>query len=905
MSDAVNPDPEAWSQAATLFDELAERSSDERERIMADRTVPPAVRRWLDELLEAHDADQSLLIDRRIDDLARGLIGSPDTGHARDLVGERFGPWRARGAVGRGGMGVVLEGERADGRFDMRVAIKVLAPEALGAPAQALIEQEVRTLAQLEHPGIARLVDGGVRDDGVAWLAMEFVDGEALDAWCERRRPSLDERAALFRQVADAVSYCHRALVAHGDIKPANILVDAHGRARLLDFGIASRIAESRPRASDNAVARWCSPGYASPERLAGQPPSIADDVFALGAVLGRSLTGHGIRSAPEQTRLLSGDASGPDAVAQFRCPSCGDADLDAIVRKALARDPAMRYRSVEALVDDLDRWSQGFPVSAREGGAVYRFERWFGRHRSLATAGALAVIAMLAGTGVALWQADRARLAAEEAERNAASAETAQERAESINRFLLDLFEAEIPDLPPDQMPTTRQLVDRGIERARDPASGPAGLRAELLMALAGILLSRRQLDEADGLTGEARALVDPQASPDLAVRLAMLDVDQARLRNRFDAMESALERVVALLERHQPDSIRRLEMQRDLGRLHMRREQLAQAEATLEDVQREARQRDDAADLQLRLAGDLAVVAGMSGRKTQAIERFEEVLRLKRAQPEVSPLSLATTIVNLAGLHADLGDYARAESRYRDVLALLEPFGDLPQGTRATSLSGLAELRRWRGRFDEAEALLRQSAEEWRRLLDLESADEDFFIHYYLAELHGDAHRFDQAAERIEIAINRMTKGQEAPPERVAQAQADLARYRCELGQTSLPQLLLDQARTVLEGAGSRALAEAEAVCALAHSGEVGDTLIPVELIERARESPGDIAVIARLELRRAEQLLLMGRTSVARPLIERAGERLRVAEVLGTHPLQARVRALLTRLDGASGG
>jgi serine/threonine-protein kinase len=511
--------------------------------------------------------------------------------------------------------------------------------------------------------------------------------------------------------------------------------------------------------------------------------------------------------------------------------------------------------------------------------------------------------LALLVGTGLALWQADRARQAAERAERNARSAEAAQARAESINRFLLDLFEAEIPDLPPDEMPTTRQLLDQGIERARDPASGPPELRADLLLTLAGILLSRRQLDEADGLVTEARELVDVDAHPELAVRLAMLDVDRARLRNQLDEMDAALEHAIALLERHEPDSIRLLEMRRDLGRLHMRREQLARAEEILESVQRAARRRQDTDDLRLRLAGDLAVVAGMSGRTERAIERFGEVLRLKRAQPDISPLSLATTLVNLAGLNAELGDYRTAESQYREVLDLLAPFDDLPQGTRATSLAGLADLERWRGRFDEAEALIEQSAEEWRRLLDLESVDDDFFIHYYLAELYGDAHRFEAAAERIEVAINRMTAGQEAPPNRVAAAQADLARYRCELGRTSVAELLLEQARTVLEPDRSRALAEAEAACALARDKSVGETLIPLELIERARQTPGEVAEIARLELRRAEQMLRMDRTAEARPLVEQARQRLRAADVVAEHPLQRKARSLLDALDGAS--
>lgn len=888
-----------WSQAAALFDELADRSPEQRRHVIAERQVPDAVREWLDQLLEAHDAERSLLIDRRIDDLARGLAGSPGPADAEQLIGQRFGPWRARARAGRGGMGVVLEGERADGRFEMRVAIKVLAPEALGDAAQAVIEQEVRTLARLEHPGIARLLDGGVREDAVAWLAMEFVDGEPLDAWCERHRPSRDERLALFRQVAEAVAYCHRGLVAHGDIKPANILVDEHARVRLLDFGIAARMAEGDADDGRAAVGRWCSPGYASPERLAGQAPSIPDDVFALGAVLYRLLHGRGIRSAPAQTRLLRGEATPEIRPAAPSDLASGDADLDAIVERALAADSAQRYRSVEALLEDLERWSTGFPVVARDGGAVYRFRRWFGRHRSLASAGLLAVVALLAGTAMAIWQADRARLSAELAERNARAAQAAQARAESINRFLIDLFEAEIPDLPPDEMPSTRQLVEQGVERARDPGSGPPELRAELLMTLAGILLSRRQLDEADELIEEARNLIDLDAHPELAVRLAMLDVDQARLRNRFDAMETALEQAVELLERHQPGSIRRLEMQRDLGRLYMRREELARAEEILQGVLQEARGRDDAGDLELRLAGDLAVAAGMSGRRGQAIERFEEVLRLKRAEPDTSPLSVATTVVNLAGLHAELGDYGRAETRYREVLDLLAPFTDLPHGTRATSLAGLADLERWRGRFDESETLIRRAAEEWRRVLNLDSVEADFFIHYYLAELYGDAHRFEAAAERIETAIDRMSTGQEAPPRRIAQAQADLARYRCELGRTSLAGLLLEQARDVLEPGASRALAEAEAACSLARSEPVKDTLIPAALIERSRRSPGDVSTIARLELLRAQQLLGLGRTEEAQALVSSTHARLEAAEAAADHPLRNRLRALRASL------
>jgi len=221
------------------------------------------------------------------------------------------------------------------------------------------------------------------------------------------------------------------------------------------------------------------------------------------------------------------------------------------------------------------------------------------------------------------------------------------------------------------------------------------------------------------------------------------------------------------------------------------------------------------------------------------------------------------------------------------------------VPQGTRATSLKGLADLHRWRGQFEQAERRIRDSAEEWRRLLNLEAVEDDFFIHYYLAEVHDDARRFDEAAERIERAIERMSAGQEAPPKRIAEARARLARYRCELGRRDSAMGALSAAREGFGANDSPVLIEAEVVCDLAVGRAVDPDRLDPDLIERAARKPGEINTIARLETLRAGLLSRAGRHAEALTLIESAMSRLRGQAAMDDHPLLVQLERLRGRL------
>ena len=905
MSDRNRNQTEIWQRAAALFDQLATLDPQARDAMLAERELTPDVQDWLDTLLAAHDREQTALIDRQMTELMQQLV--PDSNIGQDagaFYQRRFGPWQALGEIGRGGMGLVLEGQRADGQFEKRVAIKLLDSAVVGDTLESQLRHELKILASLSHPGIAQLLDGGVTEDGLPYLVMEYVDGVPINQYCDQHDLDRSQRLELFSHVADAVSYCHRRLVVHADIKPDNVLVDQTGQVKLLDFGIASRLTDSADDETSRGIQRWCSPAYAAPERLQGAPAAVAEDVYALAALLYELLTGARIRSAPQMTRLIVADAM-TDPTLAMPLPVALHGDLGAIFRRALAPESAKRYADVDALAGDLQRWRGHYPVHAYAGGAGYRACKWLRRNRVLSGSAGLIMLALIVGSGLALWQSRLASLAAERAELNAQQATVAQntaelalQRADAINEFLIDLFEAEITGLPPDEMPTTRQLVDQGIQRTRDPETGPPKLRAELMLTLADILGSRYQIDDADALLEEAEALIAEHQIqyPDVLIQAALLRVDLAWSRNNFDDTKAALEHTEYLLKQHQPDSLQLLMVQRDLGRVEMRKENNPAARALLEAVLARAEPRTDAADLKRALAGDLAVMAARAGEFREALKRFEQVLVMKQAQPDITAFSLASTTVNIATAYAALGDFDLAIRSYEQVLGLLEPFIETPLQVRATALKGLADIHRKLGQFDLAKDYLQSSAEQWRQVLELPSVEDDFFIHYYLGELLADQQHWSEAIEALQRAIERMQSGQEAPAHRIAQKQADIAQFYCHLGQPGQASGWLAQAAEVLDRENSLAMAQAEARCALVDpDGQSDPALMPMAAIEESAETPGDAVQTAQLELLRAELQMQQHHCADCVKLLDSARARLEVLEVSQTHPLFQRISQL----------
>ncbi|HYL38006.1 MAG TPA: serine/threonine-protein kinase [Bryobacteraceae bacterium] len=382
-----------------LFEAALKVPEDGRRAFLESQTSDAAIRREVLSLV-AHDALAEQLFEEAIQSEASSLCSSLDL-----APGAVIGQYRIVSLLGRGGMGAVYLAERADRSFEQRVAIKVIQP---AGPTEFLLErfqQERRILANLSHSNIASLFDGGEGPNGFPYFVMEYVKGKSIDALCDQSSLSLADRLRLFLKVCDAVRYAHQNLIVHRDLKPANILVTAEGQPKLLDFGIA-KVLDPADTGLAQTSTRVLTPEYASPEQVRGEPITTATDIYSLAAVLARILTGKPPRALAGLSPLEAAHAIAEGQPLTFdELP----ADVNAILKKALHRDPLRRYRSVEELAGDISRFLEGRAVLAAPDSWGYRARKFL--RRNWVTVGAVAAVflALTSGAGVALWQARRA----------------------------------------------------------------------------------------------------------------------------------------------------------------------------------------------------------------------------------------------------------------------------------------------------------------------------------------------------------------------------------------------------------------------------------------------------------------------------------------------------------------
>jgi eukaryotic-like serine/threonine-protein kinase len=361
-------------------------------------------------------------------------------------LGKRVGAYELIALLGRGGMGSVYRARRVDAEYEREVAIKLVPGAHEASYVLQRLRSERQILATLDHPNIARLIDGGATEDGLAWLVMELVEGEPLDAYCEARHLRLRERLHLFRAVCAAVSYAHQRLVIHRDLKPDNVLVTADGSVKLLDFGIAKLM---QPTVGETTtpptvtLMRALTPGFSSPEQLLGKTITTSSDVYSLGVMLyvlltGRSPYGTRPNTAPEAIRMVSEtEPARPSTIARL------DRDLDAITLRALRKEPEKRYRSVDELSGDIGRYLAGRPVLARGDEWSYHAVKFLRRRRLEIAAAGLVALTLVGGVVVSLRQAGLAQ-------EQRASAEAQRQRAErhfARVRKLADVFMFQVHD--------------------------------------------------------------------------------------------------------------------------------------------------------------------------------------------------------------------------------------------------------------------------------------------------------------------------------------------------------------------------------------------------------------------------------------------------------------------------
>jgi tRNA A-37 threonylcarbamoyl transferase component Bud32 len=430
-------------------------------------------------------------------------------------AGDRLGAFRIIQEISRGGMAVVYLAERCDGEFEQRVALKWMTQADDHDIAEAMFRRERDIVAGLEHPGIARLIDGG-RDGGGPWFAMELVDGLPIDQWCLQHALPLGARLRLFVELCDALAFAHARLLIHRDIKPGNVLVSGAGRLKLLDFGIA-RLADQRDLIGNAAL----TPRFASPEQWRGEDVTVASDIFQAGLLLailagalhGGDGDGH-ITCLQTTADLADGVPRALPASALARLPR----DLAAIIACATALQPAERYATVQALADDVRRFLARLPVAARNGGVFYRTARLLRRHPFTALLAAASLCALL----VLGW-----RLAVE---RDAARAEAARanlqaDHARAVVAFVTHLLKWAKPTVSGGDAVTVDQALRHGVERLREDTAMSDHVRARLSWTLGQIYVQRRERDLARPLLEASLTLqrADPEADPALMALTAL----------------------------------------------------------------------------------------------------------------------------------------------------------------------------------------------------------------------------------------------------------------------------------------------------------------------------------------------------------------------------------------------
>ena len=773
-----------WDEVEPLLDRALDLRPEERDAFLdAACAGDQDLRSRIEALLRA-DQQAGTFLDTPALEQSAPLVAAL---YEDPLAGRQIGAYRIVREAGRGGMGLVYLAERADGQFQQRVALKLI---KRGMDSDAILQRflhERQILARLQHPNVARLLDGGMTAEGQPYFAMEHVDGKPLTTYCDEHRLGVDARLGLFLTACAAVQYAHQNLVVHRDLKPGNMLVTESGELKLVDFGIAKLLSGEPGETATTALgSRPMTPEYAAPEQHRGEPATTAADVYALGVVLYELLTGRRphdmVRGELETMARLAATEPVRPSTAVVRSPQRdGSAaavpettpesvsrdrgtrperlrrrlagDLDTICLKALQSEPERRYASAQALLDDVQRHLSGLPVLARPDTLAYRASRFVGRHRIGVTAAA-AIAALLIGfSAVTAVQSARIRAQADRIGRE-------RDRAEEVKGYLLKMFEATNPLFEVKGDVTTRlELLERGLKRVDQELAGQPEVQAEMLMVIGNAYDVLGRHDLAAALLERALALRRAALGPEhVLVARSMGDLGVTRcimgdLATCEQLQRDALAMRRRLLGEEHRDVAASLqfmgEMLRDKGDYDAADEYLRAALAMRRKLL--GNEHEDT----LTSANSVATSMHRNGDYDGAEALYREVLALRRKTLGEDHPHVANTLASMGFMFYEKKEYDAAEPFYRQAIAIRRRLYGEEHPSLAMSINGLGRILLRKGDLDAAEPLLREALAMRRKLLGDEHDSVGLSL-TALGELHQRRGDLDEAARLTREALN-----------------------------------------------------------------------------------------------------------------------------------------------------
>lgn len=739
-----------WHEVETIVDKVLELPEEKwfeyvENRCEASQEVKSEVTRLLHSITDS----EGWLEDA--ESYKRGVIGTASGQSApASLIGTEVGSYRIREIIARGGMGAVYRGERADGEFNHTVAIKVI-KVGMDTPENIrLFNRERNILAGLNHPGIAKLFDGGVLENGAPYLIMEYVEGTPIDQYCDEHKLSVDERIGLFKKVLKAVRYAHQNLVIHRDLKPDNIFITEQEEVKILDFGIA-KLLDTEEEAGDTihvTQTRILTPKYAAPEQIRQHPATTATDLYSLGIILHQLLTGchpfdlhnksvyeagsiilndeprlpsNKLKQHTDAKKLAAKRSANTDTLA-----SRLRGDLDAILLKAIEKDPDRRYPTSNALIGELENYQAALPISARTNTLGYRVAKFYKRNRSRIAVGAGILLLIVSFMAFYAWRITE--------ERNQARLEA--QKAEQITNFMVGLFDSNRPDQAQGDTLTALDLLQNGMDRIETMEQQPE-VQTSMLRVIGDVYRSVSRHTEAEKLLKDAlerqRELYNPTH-----LEIGKTTENLAQLKyttGDFEASDSLFRVANSIYEQaYDPphETIARgisnhAELLEEIGKLD-------EAEQKHNRALNMFRQLYGDKHIQIAFVlNDLAIVYDKQGKFDRSAEYYQKALDLLYETGNERHPRVASGMHNLALVYQKKGDNEAALELMENALELRKDlFGD-NHHLVASSMNGMAVIQRELEDYRQAEMFLREALE----ILRSNFGDNHLHVNYNLSNL------------------------------------------------------------------------------------------------------------------------------------------------------------------------